>query len=149
MSTYFTMQGEITYEQQEDFDAALKVAEEWTDGKGRFTTEDDEVITEQQENIYPTERRIVIPWGLYRNFGRFLDELFKGGKGWAVWTSTDGMFEGGVYEDGKETTYDLEEWAKEHFFDEGESMPDAQEDFDEYVEVQSEIESEFHNEFGK
>ena len=49
-----------------------------------------------------------------------LDNLFaKGkGKGRVVWASSDGDFEGGVIVDGKETVYNLAEWAKSNGIEE-------------------------------
>ena len=41
-----------------------------------------------------------------------LVNLFANGNGKVVWASSDGEFEGGVIVDGKETVYNLDEWAK-------------------------------------
>ena len=73
---------------------------------------------------------IKIPWFSYHNLVFHLDNLFaKGkGKGRIVWASSDEDFEGGVIVNGKETVYNLAEWAKSNAIEE---PPHEDEDEDE------------------
>ena len=145
MSFYATIQAELSYEKQEDFDKALDILRQgpWINDKGVFIDECDTPLTEES-TINSETREIDIPCFHYRNLSWFLDDLVVGAKGWALWSSTDGCFEGGEYEekDGKlvETTVDLEEWAKEHV---EEPMPNNAEEPDEYCEWMSDVEQQW------
>jgi hypothetical protein len=146
MSTYFTMQGRIQYEDQESFDRAAEwlVAQEYVSKDGCPLDECGNRLTEYP-TVHPTTRVIEIVFSYYRNLGRYIETLFIGGKGEVVWTSTDGMFEGGVVVDGEETNYDLAEWAKKHFFDGRKGLPSVEDK--EYATVLSEIEEAFHQHY--
>ena len=87
---------------------------------------------------------IEIPWFSYHNLVMHLDNLFaKGkGKGRVVWASSDGDFEGGVIIDGKETVYNLAEWAKINGIEE---PPHEDEDEDEDEDGDS-MDPEFESE---
>jgi hypothetical protein len=112
----------------------------------------------ESPNIDRRERTIEIPLHLHRNLARLLDEqqLFRGATGKAVWTSTDGCFSGGVVVDGEESTYDLDEWAKEHVLEPGQTPPDPNTDVEEWLEYAeeewleyaAEVEQAFFQEFG-
>ena len=151
MSFYATITGEIRYAERADFDAAVAMLKNdgWLDEHGYFLDETDERIS-TVAGVDPEAQTINIPLACHRNLACALgeDQLFKGGTGRAVWTSTDGCFSGGVIVDGEETCYDLSEWSKKHVLEAGESEPDADADFDKYVEYTSEVEEGFHNEFG-
>jgi hypothetical protein len=147
MSFYATISGSIHYERQEDFDAALQLLKsgKWVNDNGCFVDETNETFGERPD-IDHDARNIRIPLGYHRNLAHHLDELFRGGTGKVVWTSTDGVFEGGVIVDGKKTSYDLTQWGREKVLGEGEEEPDAEENFDEYCKYQSEVEGAFHAE---
>ena len=81
---------------------------------------------------------IEIPWFWYHTLIMHLDNLFTKGKGKVVWASSDGDFEGGVIVDGKETVYNLAEWAKSNGIEE---PPHEDEDEDE-----DSIDPDFENE---
>ena len=72
---------------------------------------------------------IEIPWFSYHNLVMHLDNLFANGNGKVVWASSDGEFEGGVIVDGKETVYNMTEWAKSNGIEE---PPNEDEDEDEH-----------------
>lgn len=145
MSCYCTISGFIRYEKQEDFDAALAVIESWYD-MDYCTDECDERINDDTEpDINRSARIITIPLFLHRNLGYHLNEIWTGGKGRVVWTCTDGCFEAGYIIDGKETTFDLEKWAKENMEEENATPPNV-EDFDAFCEWQAEVEQAFFEE---
>lgn len=91
------------------------------------------------------ELSLVFPYGLYRNIGIEVDNMYKGNKGHIVWTTTDGMFQGGVISDGVETVYDLTEWAKTEAADTGddELINPGAEDFDAFAEWMQYVEQAF------
>lgn len=89
---------------------------------------------------------LTFPLGLYRNLARMLDIILVGTKGTVVCTSTDGCFEGTVYQDGVATTnYNLAEWWKKE--GDGEPVPDDDKEFEAYCEWMSNVEREFLEEF--
>jgi hypothetical protein len=107
---YLTMQGEITFPNKAALDAAVETltAGHWMkEGK----------MVDECGNAYadcPSVDGLTIqfPYGLYRNIGIVIDRMVPGTEGLIAWTTTDGVFSGGIIEDGKETTYDLWEWAR-------------------------------------
>jgi hypothetical protein len=144
MSFYATIQGSICYKNEADYEAAkaILVNGGWLNADGFILDETDNPINESGvPNVEP--HSISIPYSLHRNLTRVLDQLFVGGKGTVVWTSTDGCFSGGVIVDGNETTYDLAQWAKENV---EEPAPNADDDFDDYCEWLAEVEDEFQQE---
>jgi hypothetical protein len=87
-----------------------------------------------------------IPYGCYRNLIRRLDFIVHDCQcARIVWTSTDGMFHGGVFDGERETTYELSQWAMDNI---GKEPPNPDDDFQEYCEWMSEVENAFHGEFG-
>jgi hypothetical protein len=154
MSFYATISARLSYEDDETSRRAVSLLED----NGYLGDEEiaDWIVDETGErmtespNIDRRERTIEIPLHLHRNLARLLDEqqLFRGATGKAVWTSTDGCFSGGVVVDGEESTYDLDEWAKEHVLEVGQSPPDPNEDLDAWVEYAEEVEQAFFQEFG-
>lgn len=102
MSYYANIKGEFKFKKQEDFDKFLKNKElkPWM--------EDFEIDS--------STREVKINYDSYRNLGYKLGEFVGSGmEGMIVWTSTDGMFEGGVVTNEEESTHDLNEWASEHY----------------------------------
>lgn len=144
MSQYCTIQAEIQYKDEESFNKALKTLEigEWVKD-GHFIDEMENQIAES-EMIERDNLLITIPFFHYRNLGSALGYLFEGSKetSWAIWTTTDGDFQGGVIEGGKEELFDLAKWAKENL-EEDDATPPSIEDTENYCEWQSNVESEF------
>jgi hypothetical protein len=144
MSTYATISGHLTYNQAVDYRKAIAMLEKdgWlvdgyiVDELNRKIIDDPDIDDKLQE--------IRIPLYLHRNLCGALDELFRGATGKIVWTSTDGMFNGGVIVDGKETHYDLDEWAKMNI---KETVPGVDKDFDRYCECQRQVEESFFEQF--
>lgn len=140
MSFYVTLEGSLVYEKQADFDRAIEALKPWLNEKNIFVGEDDEPITEESTI---DEKTIYIPYYHYRNITRVFNSLIPGNKGWMVWTSTDGCFEGGAIREEVETTYDLNEWGKENIEEEA---PDT-EDHENWCEWANEVEQCFNEEF--
>jgi hypothetical protein len=149
MSFYATIQGEIKYAKQEDFDAAVNLLEKNDYLKGDFITDEcGDVISDQYSpDIDRKNLSINIPYALHRNLARFLenDKLFKGGTGEVVWTSTDGVFSAGVITKTSENDYheeatELTTWGRK-FVDA--NVPDFEKDFDDFCVWQSAVESAF------
>lgn len=151
MSTYFTMTGQITYQDRADFNNAVRFLQDnkWMDDKGFLHSEAMTHNLTETPNIDPIALVLTIPLFLYRNLGYKdnLNVLFKGGTGKVVWTSTDGCFEGGVVTEDKETHHDLEKWWDEQG-DDGEPKPDPDEDIDGYTQWQQEVEEAFFDTYG-
>ena len=145
MSFYATIQGQITYQNKEDFDkvVAFLRQNEWVKDD-RFIGETENLVSGYKD-INEKELTIAIPYGHYRNLARVFNEIFKGGAGKIVATSTDGVFEGYVIIDGKETVYNLNDWAKENIET---KAPDYEEDFDAYCEWMTDVENAFFEQFG-
>jgi len=141
MSTYLTVEGEFTFPDKGKYEAAVALLQEggWMNQAGYLL---DEVGDRKSDEPDATPKLLTInfPYNLYRNVGSAIDAIMVGTTGLLVWTSTDGMFQGGVIRDGAEKTYDLEIWAKEHT---SLPMPNVATDFDGYVEWQAEVEEEF------
>jgi hypothetical protein len=112
MSKYCTISGSIGYERQEEFDNAIALLEKGGWLKDGFIVDECGNKISEETDVDVSERAICIPLFLHRNLGGLLDDLFKGGKGEVVWTSTESGFAGGVITDGVETSYDLIKWAK-------------------------------------
>lgn len=147
MSFYATIHGEIAYEKREDFEAAVKILDEggWIKD-GKFIDECGEVIS--GKDIHEESRVINIPYFCHRNLSRVLNELFIGGKGEVIWTSTDGCFDGGVIRNGIEEYHDLRKWAADNNDTLNvESVPEDSEDFDALCDYMQIIEDEFHASF--
>ncbi|MFA5234791.1 MAG: hypothetical protein WC390_10360 [Sulfurimonas sp.] len=143
MSTYTTIQGEITYPDKShlrDIVADLTAAGWMKDEK--FIDECDN-ITDETTKSDINGLTLRIPYTLYRNLSYRLDEIVKGTTGKIVWTCSDGCFEGGVYTDGVEKHFDLEEWAKEK---EDSIAPDINEDFENWSIWAQDVEQSFHEE---
>ena len=146
MSTYATIVGHYVYQNKADYDNAIKLLTEdqWlrdghiTDERGANISDDDDPDTDDQA------MEIRIPLALHRNLCAVLDALFKGATGKVVWTSTDGMFDGGVIKNGKEKTYDLEEWAK---IKKMTPAPNPDADFQGYCDWQGQVEEAFFETF--
>ena len=109
MSFYATIEGELSYEKQEDFDKALETIQDcWINDKNIFIDEVGGEITDHS-TIDFDNRVIQIPYYLYRNFAWVLGNIREYANGWYVWTTTDGDFQGGVWHtnEEKETVYPL------------------------------------------
>ena len=129
MSFYATIQGTIKYKSQDGFNKAYKMLQDgqWINNKNQFVDEDNNKLT-QHANVNRTNKTIEIPLGLYRNFAGHLDELIQDSSNMIVWTSMDGCFSGGIIRNGRETEYDLNEWAKDNVLRKGQSPPDPTQD---------------------
>lgn len=142
MSTYITLQGQITFaneDRREMVERALLRGGWMKDGK---------IVDEAGSPINDEPAFdgmiLTIPISLFRNIGYCLGEFVKGCKmADLVWTSTDGQFQGGVFEGEKETTFDLEEYAKT-LGDDLDTPPDPDTQRQEYVDWLAEVEHEFH-----
>jgi len=171
MSFYATIQGQLTYPDQESFDRVVTGLQNdgWLDQEGYFVDECGNRICDNEDAVPNIDRdnlAIEIPCCHYRNLSRadlFLNELSwedqKAGKerpasrvqGTIVGTSTDGCFVGWIIENGVEITYDLEEWAAENL--EGDdAVPPIEEEcdneddyFQNLVDWQALVEQQFHS----
>lgn len=145
MSLYSTVEAELTYENQEDFNTAIDTLLKggWINKENIFIDETLDLITEKS-TIDRNDKRIHIPYFHYRNLTYILKGLVKDTKGWAIWTSTDGCFEGGVIRDGVETHYDLNEWAKTNA---DEDAPDIEKEPENYCIWADDIEQLFNETF--
>lgn len=143
MSQYCTIGGSIGYERQEDFDNAIHLLEVGGWLKDGFMVDELENRICDTSDVDISRKAFCIPVYHYHNLGGLLQNLFKGGKGEVVWTTTDGDFQGGVIVNGQETLYDLEVWAKENMEEENSLPPD---DIAELDEWQQEVEQEFFEE---
>jgi hypothetical protein len=132
MSFYATINGQITYPDKEAYDKACKLlgmGEKggWVDKNGYFVDEcGNRFFDDPDPDCSPVHLSIIIPVGHYRNLSRLLDALTENTKSEVVWTSTDGCFSVGIIENGVETTYRLDERAKENleFDDRGDLLLD-------------------------
>jgi hypothetical protein len=154
MSFYVLMQCQVEYPSQESFDTVVEMlqAGHWMDSDGYFIDEDKNRIT-QEPNIDRQSLSLCIPCSHYRNLS-YLDIFMRHGvKGTVAWTSSDGCFTGYSYEDGQETTYDLNTWALENMDGDDRYPPkkeeyNSQDDFDQNLfEWRQLVEREFHDEF--
>jgi hypothetical protein len=163
MSTYFTIRGSLEYPNQAALDKVVAYLQNagWMDEERFFVNENDERVPSDFDP-HVSGLCLNIPWSHYRNLARGavgdraswgscdlegpMTVLFQEGVGKVCWTSTDGIFAGGVITgDGvtaKETSYDLEKWWADQGED-GEETPDVDGDFDAYVQWQAEVESAF------
>jgi len=137
MSTYATICGRLKYKEKADFDAALALIRDWLD-EDHFKEEDNQRVTELP-NVLRSLQTLEIPLGYYRNLNSVLPQLFVGGRGKVVWTSTDGQFAGGRIVNGKGELFNLTKWAEQSKME----APDPEEDICAYLEWQSQVEREF------
>jgi hypothetical protein len=144
MSFYATVEGNLSYEKREDFNRAIEALGGWINSSDIFIGEADEQVT-SNSTIDKKHLTIYIPYFHYRNITRVFDQVIPGSKGWIVWTSTDGCFEAGVIRDSVETTYNLEDWAKDNI---EESKPNQDDEWENWTEWANEVEMAFNEEFG-
>ena len=152
MSTYITLQGSLCFPDQVTFAAAVALLEDGGEGwiqKGVFVDEcKDPLTTPERPATYPDTREIVFPYGLYRNIGLVVDQIYPGTTGTLVWTCTDGCFQGGVIDNGVETLTDLEQWAKESEMEKpNEPLIDDGGEFDRRADWMTEVEQAFNEEY--
>ena len=120
MSTYLTMEGFLTFPNQEALNNAVAMLQQggWLRKDGVFQDECRDAMEFSDpltEAIDQESLELNFPYGLYRNIGPTLDQIYPGTTGKVVWTCTDGCCCAGVIENGKETvTHDLEKWGKEN-----------------------------------
>jgi hypothetical protein len=114
MSFYATLHGQIQYSSCDEFEQIINQLTKggWLE-EGYFVDECGNRYHSETPDIDASLLRITIPRGHYRNLARF-DFFPPSAKGFLVGTSTDGCFEGWVIENGQETTFDLDQWAKEN-----------------------------------
>jgi len=144
MSFYAAISGSITYERPEDFDAACRFLAEngWLRGDALV-----DEAGETQKGAGVDHNKRLIDLGrcvVYRNLAYYLDVLFQGGRGTAVWTSIDGCFDGETITDGVKTACKLEKWAKEQL---GVTMPNPDEDIDAWIDAAFDVQEEFHKRY--
>ncbi|MGA2441928.1 MAG: hypothetical protein ABSH08_13300 [Tepidisphaeraceae bacterium] len=157
MSTYYAIAAIITYKNKTAFDKAFKFmnndGEGWIVDGQWFRSECDSGALfpdadDPTAQIDPEHLTITIPQAYYRGLASNAETLFAGATGKMVWTSTDGMFEGGVItaKDGviTEKSYDLEKWWKEQ--GNNEAQPD-EDDPDAVAEYQDEVQQAFLDTF--
>jgi hypothetical protein len=118
MSFYATIAGHATFPDDDSFNTAIKKLEEgkWLvrEGDNIFFVDEMQEKISKEPNFDLTARQMEIPLSHYRNLSRMLDVILPRTTGTVVWTSTDGCFQGGVFNDGVETiTNDLEKWWDE------------------------------------
>ena len=141
MSFYATMAGKLQYRTKEAYDNAVKVLGPWIHHKNIM--HEDGVVTKDRENLDPVKLTIEIPLCNYRNLFGVIHQAFRGATGKIVWTSTDGVFDGGVVIDGCNRIYcDLEVWNNAAG---GDPAPDYEEDCDDYCAWQDKVEQAFWN----
>jgi hypothetical protein len=140
MSFYATIQGSISYEKAEHFEAALKVLKDggWLNDKNKFVDECGNDISDV-DDVSVNDRQIDIPCFCHRNLARVLERLFLGGDGKVVWTTTDGDFGAGIVTPEGDEAVDLVKWAKEHDM----APPECDPCSDEYTEWMNDVEMEF------
>jgi len=144
MTFYAPVSGSITYERQEDFDAACQFLAEngWLRGDALV---DESGAIPDSAGIDRDKRRIDLGHCVvYCNLARHLDVLFRGGRGTVVWTSIDGCFDGETITDGVKTACKLEKWAKEQL---GVTMPNSDEDIDAWIDAAFDVQEEFHKRY--
>lgn len=140
MSFYATIVGTIQYENQADFDQAIELLKNGFIEEGFFIDERGVPVSDEP-TIDASTRTIEIPFHYYRNLAAALDRLFSlHGRGRVVWTSTDGVFKGGIIEDGKETPFNLTEWASENV---AQKQPNPSKQPQRYVHWQRRVEQKF------
>lgn len=147
MSFYATIQGTVTYKDNESLMAVVDDLKKngWLNDNGKFVDENGFVCLETDTPAF-AEKTLHIPCCHYRNLAGQLDQITKDTTGTIVWSSTDGCFSGGVIEDGVEKTYDLKEWAIKNG-DEEEDIPNQEEEFDAYLNWMDLVEQDFHATF--
>ena len=146
MSFYATIQGSVTYTSEIAFQKVVNKLRELkqVNDEGMFIDDGGDAVSPRKGgNCNRETLTITVDYGCYRNLTRCFDFMFEGGEGKFVWTSIDGVFEGGVCDGtGKDTCEDLDEWAKKNGW-KAEDIPD--EDTDERCEYQFEVEMAFHD----
>jgi len=147
MSFYATIQGEIIYPKKEQLLEAVEMLTK--DGwlkNNRFVDEGGTPISDDEISdvkIFPPNFTLSIPFACYRNLARVLDVITKDTIGKVIWVSTDGCFEGGTFENGKEVAYDLTEYAKKNGIPPPADEPVTDEDWQRYADWQVEVEEWF------
>jgi hypothetical protein len=117
MSIYSMIEGSIVYESQEALDKALGFLRDrhWMNFDDQFINELGDVINGPMSKESNVEGlTLTIPFFYYRNLSCHIKELFVGGRGKVVWTSTNGDFQGGVETENGCKLYNLFDWAKEN-----------------------------------
>lgn len=171
MSTYSTIQGQLRYPNEESFLRVVKDLQEghYMDADGYWLDEMEHRLEygsadeERPSVLKDHNNALEIPIAHWRNLCRYDFFLKKEDgstdvKGTVVGTSTDGMFQGWVIEDGHETDYDLDVYAAGHDdieaapveseYNEPDGYEGDQEDYFQNLCIwQQEVENEFHCEF--
>jgi hypothetical protein len=135
MSFYATLSGRIRFRTKESLDAALTFLREcgWMNDRNVFLDERGEPITRETTLRGMT---LCLPHYVYRNLGgTSLDRILAGTEHRVAWASTDGMNSAGVIVDGKEKTFDLNQWAAKHVeLEEDDEGYDLTDEFIEWAE---------------
>lgn len=117
MSTYATVQGALQFDKKEAYEKVVHTLTVggWIDASGKWRNEIGQQIGD--DGLYPTEMKINIPLGYYRNLLHVLDAIVaEASSASGQWASTDGMFVGGYFGNAEEI--DLRKWADEQGFEE-------------------------------
>ena len=145
MSFYTTIQGSITYTNLEDLQDSLKKIKECGHLNENFEWISDLGRKFKDKTVDESIFTIRIPYFCYRNLLDSLGDILKQSSNHlVVWTSSDGIFEGGVYEDGNYINYCLKNWGEKK----GVILPDEGEgDLGKRSELMAQIEEMFINHF--
>jgi hypothetical protein len=117
MSTYATIQGSIQFDKKEAYEKVVQILTDggWIDSAGNWRNEIGDQIGD--DGLYPSQMKINIPLGYYRNLLGILDAILAEASAVSgKWASTDGMFSGGDL--GSQEEIDLRKWADEQGFEE-------------------------------
>ncbi|RDJ35718.1 MAG: hypothetical protein DWQ19_12945 [Crenarchaeota archaeon] len=116
MSTYAVLVGDISYKDYPSYENVVNFLR-----RGGWLNKDDLFVAEygtdpvcEESTLNPDGLIIQIPRAYYRNLAAHLEILSAGSiSSLFIWATTDGQYQGGVWNDGNETLYDLTEWAKD------------------------------------
>jgi len=150
MSFYATIQGQIKYRSQSDLDRVVgSLTEKGWMKDNKFVDEMGYIVNEESSSDVDG-LTLNIPLSTYRNLSRQLQGMVAGCESAEVrWSSTDGCFQGGVFEGEKETIYELAQWAKDNLEPENQNPPaqgnGEEEDFEDYCQWMADVELEFHS----
>ena len=145
MGIFATIGGSIVFHDFDDvkwvFEKLKALGEVTEDGMWVLDKEEGSGLKAFSESLLTIE----IPLFCYKNLHSSLRELIeKSPTHLIVWTSSDGIFEGGVFEDGNYVNYCLKNWGAKK----GIKLPDEQDpDIGKRAKMMKKIEELFFQEF--
>ena len=145
MGIFATIGGSIVFHDFDDikcvFEKLKTLGEVTEDGMWALDKEEGSGLKVFSESLLTIE----IPLFCYKNLHSSLRELIeKSPTHLIVWTSSDGIFEGGVFEDGNYVNYCLKNWGEKK----GIKLPDEQDpDIGKRAKMMKKIEELFFQEF--